>query len=134
MKTTKHHAIFEVHDKGGKKSLGVVTPKKIIRIDTKEELQAQLDHYAKAGGPVFLRNMLPDDPKSRYRHVRYVRPALRYYCRKFSVAIPKFLKDDSQYSTLTKSEQVSLFGETIKFPVREFTRLNMPLGGKPTNG
>lgn len=133
MKTTKHHAIFEVHDDGGKKSIGVITPKKAIRIDSKDELQAQLEHYAKAGGPVFLRNMLPDDAKARYRHVRYVRPALRYYCRKFSIKIPKWLDDDSHFSTLSKGEMVNLFGKPIKFPVREFARLKMLMGGKPAD-
>lgn len=118
------HARFElVHDPRAKsgKTIKVTTPSKVVRIDTKEELIAQLKHYSV---PV-LQQVVPNSKFARRNYVEYLRPALRYYCKRFGVEVPGWLKDESYYKGMPDSEKLELFG-TTKLNVREFTKIRMP--------
>jgi len=118
------HAIFELVRADGKKRARVTTPKDTLRVHDADELRAQLDHYSKANGVTFLRHVVVDSQQARLQYVKYLRPALRYYCKKFGVQVPDWLKADTAFSTLSAHEQHTLFGETVKFPVREFAEVN----------
>lgn len=105
------HAMFElVHDPHttSGKTLRITQPNQVLPIRDKKELHHQLQHYA---GP-FIRHQLPDSTFARKRYILYVRPALRYYCAKFGVKVPKWLEDDSYFESLPAEEKQSLFGTT----------------------
>lgn len=90
------------------RSLNIVTPQKVLRIHTKEELRLQLDHYARP----FLKHQVPDTTFARKNYILYLRPALRYYCARFGVKVPKWLENDDYYKGLPDDEKQDLFGTT----------------------
>ena len=112
------HMMLEVvhnpHSKTGR-SLKVTTPAQVLKIHSKEELMAQLDQYSKP----FIRHVVVDSKFARKHYLEKVRPALRYYCKKFDVEVPAWLKDDSYYHNLPNEEKEQLFG-TAKPARREF--------------
>lgn len=106
--------------------------KDAVNIQNVDELKAQLKHYSKgAGGPLFIRNLLPPQQDVRSmqlvarNYVEYVRPALRFYCNKYGVDIPDWLKTDNVYTTMAKQDMLSLFGVT-ELSSREFSPLKIP--------
>ena len=120
------HAIFAIEEKDGKKRPTVLTPSKALPVHSKDELEEQLKHYSKANGATFLRHVVPDSQTARLRYMTRTRPALRFYCKKFQVDVPDWLRDDAAFSTMNKHELLELFGEAIKFPVREFEKIKWP--------
>ena len=51
------------------------------------------------------------DQATRLHFVRYVRPALRYYCEKLGHEIPAWLEDDATVTSLSDDEKQRLFGK-----------------------
>ena len=90
------------------KTLRITRPTDVLSIFDKEELQLQLKHYSRP----FLRHLVPDSTFARKHYILYTRPALRYFCAKFNVTVPDWLKDDSYYEHLPPDELESLFGTT----------------------
>lgn len=119
-----NHAIFELVHSGGKKRASVTMPQDVVRVNDAHELQAQLQHYKKANGVTFLRHVVVDSTHARIQYVTRIRPALRYYCKKFKVPVPDWLKTDTAFETLSVQKQHELFGCVLKFPVREFAEIN----------
>ncbi len=114
------HALFELvpgKDKKGFRPM-VTSPSDVLQIHTPEEMQARLQHYQRFVGL----KIMYDTQGARKRYVEKVRPALRYYCKKFSVAVPDFLKNDRYYTTLPDEEKQELFG-TTQLNIREFTKV-----------
>lgn len=106
----------------------VTTLPQALDVHSKDELQAQLKHWSKGSGPMFLRNLLPkaDNPrKVALNYFQKIRPALRAYCAKYGVKVPKWLATDAQYTSMQDSEKLALFG-TTKLVIREFKPLKMP--------
>lgn len=126
------HFIFDLVEnpkaKTGK-SPRVTSPNSVIRIHDVNELKAQLKHY----GRPFIKLQLPDTTFARKFYVEKVRPALRYYCMKFSVSIPDWLKDDHYFENLPDSEKKSLFG-TTDLSIKEFQPLPKFAGGQNMGG
>ena len=67
------------------KQLKITTPSQVVSIHTKDELEAQLQHYDRP----FVSHVVPDNQQARRNYVEAIRPALRYYCAKFGVKVPK---------------------------------------------
>lgn len=104
-----NHFMFELRrDKQAPtgKSVSITKPQDVLPIHDKEELTLQLEHYSRP----FIKQLLPDSVFARRRYILYIRPALRYYCEKFSVSVPAWLKDDSYFEDLPPKEQEELFG------------------------
>jgi hypothetical protein len=121
------HAIFELvkhpSDKSGH-GVKVTTPDAVMRCPNKDELEEQLKHYAHP----FIKHVCPDSTFARKFYVEKVRPALRYYCKKFSVKVPEWLKDDKKYLDMDDDQKTDLFG-TRELNVREFSKINAVPGG-----
>lgn len=107
------------------KSIQVDTPSGCLRIKSKEELKAQLDHYANP----LLKMTLPDSKFARLHYVEKIRPALRFYCKKFGVTVPHWLQADSFYTDKPVEEKMDLFG-TDKLHIVEFSKIVSPEGGE----
>ena len=121
------HFIFEhqhnPHKPGGK-SIRITSPSQVLRIHDKEELEMQLKHYSRG----ILGLMIRNSQFARRWHVEKVRPALRYYCKKYQVKIPHWLENDDEYRHMSDEEKTRHFG-TTKLSLREFTPLKRFPGG-----
>lgn len=105
------HAMFELRQDPkavGGKALAITRPSDVLPVHDREELQLQLDHYS---GP-FISLQLPDTVAARKHYLLYIRPALRYYCEKFSVTQPSWLVTDKYFQDLPDAEKERLFGTT----------------------
>jgi hypothetical protein len=96
----------------------MTSPQKVLTIPDKEHLEAQLNHYKNP----FLINLVPDDAFARRHYVEKIRPALRYYCRKFNVDVPPWLRNDKYYTEMEAEEKMHLFN-TTHLRIYEFKKL-----------
>ena len=97
----------------------ISTPSSVLPIHTKEELEAQLKHYSHP----FIKHLVPDSKFARKNYVERVRPALRYYCAKFQVPVPKWLKDESEFFNMPHEEKMDFFG-TADLKSKEFKKIS----------
>ena len=119
------HVVFRTQNRGdGKKTVEVHTPEMVLPIYNKEELEAQISHYART-----LMSLTTSDTQSaRRKYVELIRPALRYYCKKFSVKAPDWLQSDDLYTkTMSPNERQRHFG-MAPLRVGEFQKI------KPVEG
>jgi len=103
-----NHVVFRTVNRGdGKKGIEAHTPEKVLPIHDKKELEAQLKHYAK-----FLLSLTTgSNVAARRKYVELIRPALRYYCKKFNVQAPKWLANDDYYTkTMDTATKQQMFG------------------------
>jgi len=82
-------------------------PDKILKCRSKEELQHLLDWYSYP----FIKMRVPDLPVARRRYVEEVRPALRWFCKRYQMDIPEWLKGNAHYEDMPKEEFSDFFGE-----------------------
>jgi len=126
------HYVFDLVDNAKSKtgkSPKVTAPSDVLKIPDRNELKMQLAHYA---GP-FIKHQLPDSKFARKHYVEYVRPALRYYCQKFQMKVPDWLKDEHYFENLPDKEKMDLFG-TLEIKVKEFRPLPKFAGGQTHGG
>ena len=115
-----NHVVFRTQLRGdGSKTVEVHTPEMTLPIHNKDELEAQLKHYAK----LLLGLTVSNTMSAKRKYVELVRPALRYYCKKFNVEQPKWLASDDYYTkTMSASERQRHFG-TSPLRIGEFQQL-----------
>jgi len=115
-----NHVVFRTTNRGdGTKGIDVHTPEKVLPVHSKDELEAQLKHYAK----FLLALHTADNTAARRKYVELIRPALRYYCKKFNTKMPDWLASDDYYTkTMSVQERQQMFGNR---PLRigEFQKL-----------
>lgn len=132
MREHNDHVISELvnapHSDTGK-AVRITRPTDVLTILDKRELHAQLDHYATP----FIKLTSPDSTAARKWYVEKVRPALRYYCIKFGVKIPEWLKNEDYFKRMSDKEKQDYFG-TTKLSFREFKRMPMASGGQVKRG
>lgn len=97
-------------------------PAKVVRCHNKEALQSLLNFYSYP----FIKMRLPDDPAARRRYVEQVRPALRWFCKKFQTEIPQWLLGNAHYDDMPGKEKSDYFGPG-DLKVFEFDQQN-PIG------
>lgn len=68
----------------------------------------------------FMKNRVPDSPTARRHHVELSRPALRWFCKKYGVEIPGWLKGNAHYDKMSPEEHADYFGDGGPLKVREF--------------
>lgn len=108
MSRSKHVIFRSAKRKDGSKGVEAWSPEKVVEIHTHAELEAQLKHYSK----LLSSQTLTDSKSVRRHHVELVRPALRYYCKKFSTTVPKWLAKDDYYTEHLKDrDRTRMFGE-----------------------
>lgn len=103
-----NHVVFRTQMHGdGTKSIDVQTPEKVLPCHTAEELKEQLKHYAQG----LLSLTTANSQVARRKYVELIRPALRYFCKKFNVEVPKWLANDDYYAkTMSAAERQKNFG------------------------
>lgn len=72
-----------------------------------EDTQAALDYYAHP----FIDNALPQGKHARRWHVTRVRPALRWFCKKYEIEQPTWLKGNGIYDNMTEEERTAHYGQ-----------------------
>lgn len=102
------HVVFRTTTRGdGSKGVDVHTPEKVLPIHSKDELEAQLAHYAK----LLMTLHTASNVAAHRKYVELIRPALRYYCKKYNVKAPNWLATDDLYTkTMSAQERQKLFG------------------------
>lgn len=121
----QNHVVFRTMNRAdGTKGIEAHTPEKVLPILSRAELEAQLKHYAK-----FLLSLTTGSSvAARRKYVELIRPALRYYCKKFNVKAPDWLSSDDYYTkTMDTATRQKAFGMR---PLRigEFQKLQ-PVSG-----
>lgn len=102
--------------KGNRYSFTYHKPESILpSIKSKEDLKAALDYYAHP----FIKSTSHDSTFSRRHVVEKVRPALRWFCKKYGENVPSWLEGNRHYDEIPKEEHEALFGEG-PLKVREF--------------
>lgn len=119
-----NHVVFRTEMRGdGKKSIQAHTPEQTLPVHTKDELEAQLKHYAK----MLMSLHTASNVAARRKYVELIRPTLRYYCNKFNVKAPPWLATDDYYTqTMTANERQKMFG-VRPLRIGEFQKLK-PIG------
>lgn len=82
-------------------------PSKIVRCHNKEDLERLLEWYSYP----FIKLRVPDNTFARRRYVEQVRPALRWFCKKFQQDIPEWLQGNGHYDFMSSEEMTDFFGE-----------------------
>jgi hypothetical protein len=99
---------LELKQNGARWSFDYRTPESILpKVRNKEDLLATMQGHANP----FIKMHTVDSPEARRHHVEKVRPAMRWFCKKFGVNIPSWLEGNAHYDELPKEESESLFGE-----------------------
>ena|ERR1700748_3062901 len=114
------HVIFRTIARGdGEKGIQVDTPEKVIPIHSPEELESQIAHYSK----LLLNLHTADNIAAHRKYVELIRPALRFFCKKYNVQAPNWLATDDYYTkTMSAQERQKLFG-TRPLRIGEFQQL-----------
>ena len=114
------HLSMELYDReDGTKGIKATRPDQVVRIHDKEELEYQLKHYANPD----LMSVVPDSEFARKRYVEKIRPTLRYYCKKFGVECPQWLKNDKFFTDHMSAQERQQYFGTQKLSIREFKKL-----------
>lgn len=102
------HVVFRLKSRSdGKKGIEVLTPMQVLPVHDADELKAQLRHYAQ----LLLSRTTVDSIDARRHYMEQIRPALRYFCKKYGVEAPDWLKTDDYYlNTMSVQERHKLFG------------------------
>lgn len=122
-----HVILSPITKPNGRKGVKVTKPGDVFRCEDKEDLQEALKHFSKP----LLKHLVPDSQMARRKYVEKIRPALRYYCKKFGVKVPTWLVDDKYYTErMSSQEKLKAFG-TDNLKIREFGRMRAaPQGGR----
>lgn len=97
------------------------TPEDVMPgVKDRKALETALKWYANP----FIRKHTPDSTFARRRYVEKVRPTLRWYCKKFGVNVPAWLKGNGHYDKLGPEEHEAFFGKD-PLDVREFEEQRM---------
>lgn len=95
-----------------------------------EELRSLLEHYAHPTlTEVIPGGMDVQGQANRRYYLEWIRPALRYYCNKYGVDIPKWLKNDQFYHLMSRTEKIRMFGTDQLAASREFKKMTLPPEG-----
>lgn len=90
-------------------------------VHSPEDTQAALDHFADP----FIDSKLPDGKHPRRWYVTRVRPALRWFCKKYSIEVPPWLKGNGAYDNMTEEERTEHFGQP-ELMVKDFDDEDAP--------
>lgn len=109
--------------KGGKVvHFSLHTPDDILPgVHSQEDLQAALDFYSNP----FVHSLLPDGKHAQRWHVTRVRPALRWFCKKYDTDVPEWLKGNGVYDNMNEEERQDLYGQP-ELDVMEFDDEDAP--------
>jgi hypothetical protein len=120
-----HFVLEVIPDKGAPlgKTVRAVSPSDVLYVPDKEELDLLLEHY----GTGDLEQMVSDSPFARRWYVEKIRPALRYYCARFSVPPPDWLAQDEEFTEMDEAQMKEIFGVSQLRP-REFAPLTSMVG------
>lgn len=122
----KPHIRAKKRDGSDRSFVEYVKPETVLKCTTKKQLQKYLDWYSYP----FIKNRVPDEKSARRQYVEKVRPALRWYCKKFGVDVPEWLKSNGGYDKLSPEDHEQHFGKD-PLDVREFQEMD---GGSANAG
>jgi len=111
----KARPILRLWKSQGRWQFAYYSPETVLRVRTQGDLLKLLEFYSCP----FIELRTPRTKFARRHYVERVRPALRWYCRQFSVPTPTWLANDESILLCSPSEARALFG-TRPLAIREF--------------
>lgn len=67
-------------------------------------------------------DQLGDTPDDRLTYIQQIRPALRYFCKKYNVQIPSTLEGNGVWESMSVEDKLKTFGVakflTLEFPAK----------------
>lgn len=118
-----HKPVIKLTKVGERWHMKHLVPDKIVKCRSKDELKRLLDWYSYP----FIAHRVPDNVAARRRYVEEVRPALRWFCKKYGEKVPTWLEGNGHYDELPPEEREKLFGAE-PFKVREFEEYSQSEG------
>lgn len=107
---------LDLKKNGARWTVDYRTPELVLpNIKSKMDLMHALEYHSNP----HIKMHTPDDPKARRHHVENVRPALRWFCKKFGVNIPSWLEGNMHYDEISPEHSEHLFG-TGPLKVRDY--------------
>jgi len=110
-----------VKDDDGMPVVHAATPASVMVINNAEELTAKLEGFADP----FKNRLLPNTKTSHLLYLTRYMPALRFYCKQFSVEVPEWLEENTMWEEMSDKEKKKRFG-TTELNLREFQPIRTP--------
>lgn len=115
-------------DKNDKPTIRTVFPDEVVRPADAEELKELLQQYTQPR----IDSMVKGDPAHRLHYIQRIRPALRYFCKKFGMPIPRALEGNGAWGGLPRESCLKTFGvpylRVLEFPSKHLQEAKK--GGK----
>lgn len=112
--------LLDVEDDSNGFVIHALTPSSVMVVHDADDLQKKLAAYADP------HNQPVQDTKAGRRwYVERVRPALRFYCKRYGIDVPDWLENDDQWESMPDEEKLATFGRT-DLKIRDFMPLNFP--------
>jgi hypothetical protein len=109
--------LLRLHHFKENKVIEMHTPERVLpHIKSKEKLQSALEWFSHP----FVKNRVPDSTFARRRYAELTRPALRWFCKKYGVEVPKWLVGNAHFDEMKPDEFKDYFGDGGPLKVREF--------------
>jgi len=93
-------------------------PDKVVRCRNKDELEETLAFYSRP----MIDDMVKPSKSNRLYYIQRIRPALRYFCKKYGVTIPKALEGNGRWEDYEPQTKLKIFGvqdfRTLEFPAK----------------
>lgn len=112
--------LLDVEDDDNGPVIHALTPSSVMVVNDADDLQAKLDQFSDLSGAA-----VPKTKAGRRWYVERVRPALRFYCKRYGVDVPDWLESDEQWEVMSEEEKLAKFG-TTDVKIRDFMPLNFP--------
>lgn len=75
-------------------------------VHDKKTLETALHYYGGQMGHTHV----PDSKNAQRYHIQKVRPALRWFCKRYGVPVPEWLKGNGVYDNMTDAERKKHYG------------------------
>lgn len=112
--------LLDVDDDVNGPVIHALTPSSVMVVHDADDLQRKLEQFEDPHS-----DAIPKSKEGRRWYVERVRPALRFYCKRYGVDVPDWLSSDEQWEVMSEEEKLAKFGRT-DLKVRDFMKLNFP--------
>jgi hypothetical protein len=105
--------------KTGRELPTFVYPHEVVNVRSKKDLEAALEHFSHPF-PGLGGSSHPKNPHAMRYMVEWVFPALRWFCKVYSVAVPKWLEGKGWAEGMDVADHKRIFGNDKPLRVKDW--------------